>query len=136
MISVLAVTISTNCRLLSSREDVETCHVHAESTHLSKRVAVTSMPIAARRSLISRFLTSLTRIGDDRGKPNSMDKMCPRPEKLTGRAFYESLGSPKMVVAPMVDRSEFVGSCSLISISLPVTRCAGVEIAYSIFFGT
>ena len=28
--------------------------------------------------------------------------------KLTGRAFYESLGSPKMVLAPMVDKSEFV----------------------------
>ncbi|KAJ9638161.1 tRNA dihydrouridine synthase [Knufia peltigerae] len=27
--------------------------------------------------------------------------------KLTGRAFYESIGSPKMIVAPMVDRSEF-----------------------------
>lgn len=30
------------------------------------------------------------------------------PEKLTGRAFYESIGSPTMIVAPMVDRSEFV----------------------------
>lgn len=29
--------------------------------------------------------------------------------KLHGRAFYESLGSPKFVVAPMVDQSEFVG---------------------------
>ena len=29
-------------------------------------------------------------------------------EKLTGRAFYESLGSPKMILAPMVDQSEFV----------------------------
>ena len=28
--------------------------------------------------------------------------------KLTGRAFYESIGSPKLIVAPMVDRSEFV----------------------------
>ncbi|KAK5076396.1 tRNA dihydrouridine synthase [Lithohypha guttulata] len=27
--------------------------------------------------------------------------------KLTGRAFYESIGSPKVIVAPMVDRSEF-----------------------------
>lgn len=31
-------------------------------------------------------------------------------EKLTGRAFYESLGSPKMILAPMVDQSEFVGA--------------------------
>jgi hypothetical protein len=30
-------------------------------------------------------------------------------QKLHGRAFYESIGSPKMIVAPMVDRSEFVG---------------------------
>ncbi|KAI5300014.1 hypothetical protein KEM55_000528 [Ascosphaera atra] len=27
--------------------------------------------------------------------------------KLTGRQFYESIGSPKWIVAPMVDRSEF-----------------------------
>ncbi|KIW88129.1 uncharacterized protein Z519_11240 [Cladophialophora bantiana CBS 173.52] len=29
------------------------------------------------------------------------------PPKLTGRAFYESIGSPKYIVAPMVERSEF-----------------------------
>ncbi|RMZ86563.1 hypothetical protein DV736_g6207, partial [Chaetothyriales sp. CBS 134916] len=29
------------------------------------------------------------------------------PSKLHGRAFYESLGSPKLILAPMVDRSEF-----------------------------
>jgi tRNA-dihydrouridine synthase 1 len=29
-------------------------------------------------------------------------------KKLLGRQFYESIGSPKYIVAPMVDRSEFV----------------------------
>jgi hypothetical protein len=31
-------------------------------------------------------------------------------KKLHARAFYESLGSPKFVLAPMVDQSEFVSS--------------------------
>ncbi|KAL8704759.1 MAG: hypothetical protein Q9201_002106 [Fulgogasparrea decipioides] len=31
----------------------------------------------------------------------------PKRQKVTGRAFYESLGSPKYVLAPMVDQSEF-----------------------------
>ncbi|SLM41357.1 fmn-linked oxidoreductase [Lasallia pustulata] len=31
----------------------------------------------------------------------------PGRRKLFGRAFYESIGSPKMVLAPMVDQSEF-----------------------------
>jgi hypothetical protein len=29
-------------------------------------------------------------------------------KKLHGRAFYESIGSPTVVLAPMVDQSEFV----------------------------
>lgn len=36
-------------------------------------------------------------------KPKSAMK-----KKLHGREFYESIGSPKMIIAPMVDRSEFV----------------------------
>jgi hypothetical protein len=35
-----------------------------------------------------------------------------KPAKLHGRAFYESIGSPMMIVAPMVDRSEFVSTRS------------------------
>ncbi|KAI9668614.1 MAG: hypothetical protein M1831_001053 [Alyxoria varia] len=35
-----------------------------------------------------------------------MAEQTQRP-KVTGRAFYESIGSPKMVLAPMVDQSEF-----------------------------
>jgi hypothetical protein len=32
----------------------------------------------------------------------------PKTKKLHGRAFYESIGSPKFVLAPMVDQSEYV----------------------------
>jgi hypothetical protein len=39
---------------------------------------------------------------------STMASPAPMPTKLHGRAFYESLGSPKMILAPMVDRSEFV----------------------------
>jgi len=66
------------------------------------------MPPAG-RSPISRLFAILNRMGDS-GMAISTEKMCAVPEKLTGRAFYESIGSPKMVLAPMVDRSEFVGS--------------------------
>ncbi|CAD6588285.1 MAG: hypothetical protein ASARMPRED_003449 [Alectoria sarmentosa] len=40
--------------------------------------------------------------------PSSTNLPSPaKRRKLTGRAFYESLGSPKMILAPMVDQSEF-----------------------------
>lgn len=35
-----------------------------------------------------------------------------RRPKLHGRAFYESLGSPRVVLAPMVDQSEYVRTLS------------------------
>ncbi|EKG12059.1 Carboxylesterase type B [Macrophomina phaseolina MS6] len=40
---------------------------------------------------------------------NGIDKkpLCFQRPKLHGRAFYESLGSPKLVLAPMVEASEF-----------------------------
>ncbi len=48
----------------------------------------------------------------------TMTESVPEPEpivvegegraKIRGRAFYESIGSPKYIVAPMVDQSEFV----------------------------
>ena len=48
-----------------------------------------------------RLVTSLVKMGESQGSPR---------RKLTGRAFYESIGSPKVVLAPMVDQSEFVGN--------------------------
>ena len=41
--------------------------------------------------------------------------------KLHGRAFYESIGSPKLVLAPMVEQSEFVRLVS--SSSHAATAC-------------
>lgn len=43
--------------------------------------------------------------------PRAADDVNPGPgkAKLHGRAFYESIGSPKYIVAPMVNQSEFVG---------------------------
>jgi hypothetical protein len=41
--------------------------------------------------------------------------------KLHGRAFYESIGSPKLVLAPMVEQSEFVRFLS--PPSSPLSRC-------------
>src|SRR3569833_1930289 len=40
--------------------------------------------------------------------PAAAPSSASRPEKLHGLAFYESIGSPKFIVAPMVDQSEFV----------------------------
>lgn len=44
------------------------------------------------------------------GIMQAVNEMRPKPsrKKLYGREFYESIGSLKMIVAPMVDRSEFV----------------------------
>lgn len=44
-------------------------------------------------------------MGDAAADPPSGE---PKKTKLRGRAFYESIGSPKFIVAPMVDQSEFV----------------------------
>ncbi|EHK16632.1 uncharacterized protein TRIVIDRAFT_41234 [Trichoderma virens Gv29-8] len=41
------------------------------------------------------------------------------PKKLHGRAFYESIGSPKFIVAPMVDQSEFAWRMLTRSFLLP-----------------
>jgi tRNA-dihydrouridine synthase 1 len=40
--------------------------------------------------------------------------------KLHGRAFYKSIGSPKLVLAPMVEQSEFV--CLIINSVFPHSK--------------
>ncbi|KAK1751759.1 dihydrouridine synthase [Echria macrotheca] len=45
--------------------------------------------------------------GDAEPVPQPIDIAPTTKNKLHGRAFYESIGSPKYVVAPMVDQSEY-----------------------------
>lgn len=64
------------------------------------------------------FKTGLSRLAALRTLPTSFTHTT-RPQlsrmsqstkapKLHGRAFYESIGSPKLILAPMVEQSEFV----------------------------
>lgn len=55
-------------------------------------------------------------------------------KKLHGRAFYESIGSPKLILAPMVEQSEFVcllQYCIFLSGAVTESRSLlGVETAF------
>lgn len=42
------------------------------------------------------------------GTDKNINGSDPVSKKPHGRAFYESIGSPKFILAPMVDQSEFV----------------------------
>ncbi|KAJ5901615.1 tRNA-dihydrouridine(16/17) synthase, partial [Penicillium taxi] len=59
---------------------------------------------------LGRFLSQFTRTFNamvtEVAQNGEASAPAPR-EKLSGRQFYESIGSPKYIVAPMVDRSEF-----------------------------
>jgi hypothetical protein len=59
------------------------------------------------------------------------------PKKLHGRAFYESIGKPKFVVAPMVDQSEFVSSSIRLQHAQTLTyRPSGMATTYPLFHDT
>lgn len=58
----------------------------------------------------------MARVRDSERKLSDLESPTMRTS-MTGRAFYESIGSPKMVLAPMVDQSEFV----CLSLYLPAT---------------
>lgn len=54
-------------------------------------------------------------------------------KKMHGRAFYESIGSPKFVLAPMVDQSEFVRSLFLSS-DVDLIYTAGMANAFPLLY--
>lgn len=54
------------------------------------------------------------------------------PNKLHGRAFYESIGSPRSIVAPMVDQSEFVSLDSTLCSFVAALRCVGSRMPSSL----
>ena len=71
--------------------------------------------VASRRAFVRYTLPSLrtmatTANGTSIGE--ALAAMTPKHQKLHGRPFYESIGSPKFVLAPMVDASEFVCATS------------------------
>ena len=82
---------------------------------LRRAFRLPSLPKARYKvSFWSRIIASMTNsqimsTANEPPTPASTHPPSPaRRRKLSGRAFYESLGSPKMILAPMVDQSEFV----------------------------
>lgn len=63
--------------------------------------------LAARFIHVSRFTVPRPRLVANMA--TVADAPPPHKTKLHGRAFYESLGSPKYILAPMVAQSEYVG---------------------------
>ncbi|KAI1154211.1 dihydrouridine synthase [Nemania diffusa] len=66
-----------------------------------------STPTTASTTTLTTTTTTVAPTVTPTVTPTSIPTPPPTKTKLHGRAFYESLGSPRFVVAPMVDQSEF-----------------------------
>lgn len=61
-----------------------------------------------RRALVGGLATAkMTTMAGDMAATCAVAGSAVQPAKLHGRAFYESIGKPRYIVAPMVDQSEF-----------------------------
>lgn len=71
--------------------------------------ALAVAPVGVYRSL-RRLLTTMASMAVSGSQAQNDEAVSPnnRKTKLHGRAFYESIGSPKLILAPMVEQSEFV----------------------------
>jgi hypothetical protein len=75
------------------------------------------LQLAVIRSALTRAAKRMaTETSGAQGRAMEGNGVAQKRRKLHGRAFYESIGSPKLVLAPMVEQSEFV---RLIFSSLP-----------------
>ena len=63
-------------------------------------------------------------MAQENGSSNGAAQSNGKRRKLHGRAFYESIGSPKLILAPMVEQSEFV--CLVTSIRLCAKTMANI----------
>jgi tRNA-dihydrouridine synthase 1 len=71
-----------------------------------------SRPLIRANFLLRRGSSFATMTTNEAEKTTRSSPAEGKPTKLHGRAFYESIGSPKFIVAPMVDQSEFVCICA------------------------
>jgi hypothetical protein len=75
------------------------------ASRLSRRYLANTMTTTEMTSQTDGEMAGLIQ---SNGNGNGAAQENGRRRKLHGRAFYESIGSPKLVLAPMVEQSEFV----------------------------
>ena len=77
-------------------------------------------------------MNGLPSIRNSESSPTIMEPSSKR-RKLVGREFYESIGSPKKVLAPMVGQSDFVRSKRQIVEDCRLTTRTGMANAHTVF---
>lgn len=94
-------------------------------THLNlSPLALRSLLVRARSFSrpISAFLSAMA-VDTESATPGPSSEAPAKKRKLIGREFYESIGSPKTIVAPMVEQSEYVCRSPPPPTLAPAPRC-------------